>query len=59
MVLDGGDLTISSDIESILLLGHAQPLNEPVVAQGPFVMNTQQEIMEAYADFRKGKFGTW
>ncbi len=56
---DGGELTISSDTESILLLGHAQPLNEPVVAQGPFVMNTQQEIMEAYADFRKGKFGTW
>ncbi len=56
---EGGELVISSDAESILLLGHAQPIDEPVVAQGPFVMNTQQEIMEAYADYRKGKFGTW
>ncbi len=56
---DGGDLLILSETDSILLLGHARPLNEPVVSQGPFVMNTQQEIMEAYSDFRKGKFGTW
>lgn len=55
----GGDLSIRSEADSILLLGHARPLNEPVVSQGPFVMNTQQEIMEAYSDFRKGKFGTW
>jgi redox-sensitive bicupin YhaK (pirin superfamily) len=55
----GGDLTISSDQESILLLGHARPLNEPVVSQGPFVMNTQAEIAQAYDDYRKGKFGSW
>lgn len=56
---DGDELTITADTDSILLLGHAKPLNEPVVAQGPFVMNTEQEIREAYEDYRRGKFGTW
>jgi len=44
---------------SLILFGHAAPFNEPVVAQGPFVMNTQQEIEEAYHDYRTGKFGQW
>jgi len=56
---DGGPLEVSSDSDSILLFGHAKPLNEPVVAQGPFVMNTQQEIEEAYRDYQRGEFGTW
>lgn len=56
---DGEDLHVTATIDSILLLGHAQPFNEPVVAQGPFVMNTQQEIREAYRDYQQGKFGTW
>jgi len=56
---DNTELNLSSDEESILLFGFAKPLNEPVVAQGPFVMNTQKEIEEAYADYRNGKFGTW
>lgn len=55
----GGKLEMSSDTDSILLFGHAAPFNEPVVAQGPFVMNTQQEIMQAYQDYREGKFGRW
>lgn len=54
---DGDRLNISADEESILLFGHAKPLNEPVVSQGPFVMNTEKEIQEAYADYRQGKFG--
>ncbi|WP_423127735.1 pirin family protein [Gaoshiqia sp. Z1-71] len=45
--------------ESCLLLGHALPLNEPVVSQGPFVMNTQAEIRQAYEDYHAGKFGRW
>jgi redox-sensitive bicupin YhaK (pirin superfamily) len=56
---DGDTLTISAKSDSTLLLGHAMPFNEPVVSQGPFVMNTQQEIMQAYQDYRMGKFGTW
>lgn len=56
---DGTSLEIKADVDSVLLFGHAQPFNEPVVAQGPFVMNTQQEIAEAYDDYRRGKFGSW
>jgi len=56
---DGDTLTISVKNDSTLLLGHAMPFNEPVVSQGPFVMNTQQEIMQAYQDYRTGKFGVW
>jgi len=40
----------------VFLIG-GLPLREPVVQYGPFVMNTQQEIEEAYADYQKGRFG--
>ncbi len=56
---DGSELVVTAAEDSILLFGHAKPLNEPVISQGPFVMNTQQQIMEAYDDYRKGKFGSW
>ena len=56
---DGDELYIEGLEDSILLFGQAQPLHEPVVSQGPFVMNTEQEIHEAYADYQAGKFGTW
>ena len=39
------------------LLYAGRPLREPVVAGGPFVMNTEAEIAEAYADYRAGRFG--
>jgi hypothetical protein len=56
---DGDRLTITSKDNSTLLIGHAMPFNEPVVSQGPFVMNTQEEIIQAYQDYRTGNFGTW
>ncbi|KAJ3334743.1 hypothetical protein HDU93_007330, partial [Gonapodya sp. JEL0774] len=43
------------DLEYLLLAG--EPLNEPVVSRGPFVMNTNQEILECIADFQAKKNG--
>lgn len=56
---DNQALKITAEEDSILLFGHAKPFNEPVVAQGPFVMNTQDEIRQAYRDYQQGKFGSW
>ena len=53
----GEDLVVKSEGESLLLLCHAEPFNEPVVAQGPFVMNSREEIQQAIKDYQAGKFG--
>ncbi|GAB3179907.1 pirin family protein [Telluribacter humicola] len=53
------EIQVKASEDSVILFGHATPFDEPVVAQGPFVMNTQEEIMEAYSDYRAGKFGQW
>jgi hypothetical protein len=55
----GTEIQIEASEDSILILGHALPFNEPMVAQGPFVMNTQEQIREAYQDYQSGKFGSW
>jgi hypothetical protein len=55
----GEKVVVEAVEDSILILGHAAPFNEPMVAQGPFVMNTQKQIYEAYEDYQAGKFGTW
>ncbi|MEZ0538058.1 pirin family protein [Fibrella arboris] len=56
---DGDTLDVTATTDSLLLVGHAVPFNEPVVARGPFVMNTDQQIMEAYQDYQAGTFGVW
>lgn len=56
---EGTTLHVESSEDAVFILGHAKPFNEPMVAQGPFVMNTQQEIMQAYKDYQDGKFGSW
>ncbi|MFN3996668.1 pirin family protein [Algoriphagus sp.] len=55
----GQKIEVEAIEDSILILGHALPFNEPMVAQGPFVMNTQKQIQEAYQDYEAGKFGSW
>ena len=54
---DGDTLAMEAAGDAVLLLGHAEPIGEPVVAHGPFVMNTRAEIREAMADYQSGKFG--
>jgi quercetin 2,3-dioxygenase len=54
---EGDMVVIESRTDAYILFGHADPINEPVVSQGPFVMNSEDEIRQAYAEFRAGKFG--
>lgn len=59
VVLDrsGQDLVIEANNDVVALLLSGEPIDEPVVGHGPFVMNTQQEIVQAIADFNSGHFG--
>ena len=41
---------------ALILFGHADPIGEPVVAHGPFVMNSQEEIRDAFEAYRRGEF---
>lgn len=54
---DGDGITISALENSRVLLMSGLPLNEKVVAHGPFVMNSETEILEAMRDYQKGKMG--
>lgn len=54
---DGESFEVKADRDSLVLIVSGTPIHEPIAAQGPFVMNTHQELIQAYDDFNKGKFG--
>ncbi len=54
---DGDCIKIKAIQASIVLLMSGEPINEPIEAYGPFLMNTQKQIVEAIEDFNAGKFG--
>jgi hypothetical protein len=53
---DGEAVAVEAATDALILFGHADPLREKVVAQGPFVMTTREEINEAIRDYQAGKF---
>ena len=54
---EDGAIRIQVTRKCILLVLSGEPLNEPYVSYGPFVMNTNEEIREAIEDYKAGKFG--
>ena len=54
---EGSGLRIEANGDAKLLLLAGEPIDEPVVGYGPFVMNSQQEIIQSIADFNSGKYG--
>ena len=54
---DGAGTTIDADGDSMLLVLTGEPIDEPIVGYGPFVMNSEAEIRQAIDDFNKGEFG--
>jgi redox-sensitive bicupin YhaK (pirin superfamily) len=51
------EIANTSDTAADIILFGGEKYTEPIVAQGPFVMNTQQEIVQAYNDFHSGYYG--
>ena len=53
----GKDFTVRADEDTLVLVLSGQPIDEPIASYGPFVMNTDEEILQAVKDFQNGKFG--
>ncbi|MBC7212223.1 MAG: hypothetical protein H5U33_19520, partial [Pseudomonas sp.] len=54
---DGSDVRLEALEEVSVLLLSGEPIDEPIVGYGPFVMNSQAEIAESFDDFQAGRFG--
>ncbi len=54
---EGGGVTLDADGDSVVLVLTGEPIDEPIVGYGPFVMNSEDEIRAAIDDFNSGRFG--
>jgi hypothetical protein len=54
---DGTQFEIEATADATVLVLSGEPINEPIASHGPFVMNSRQEILQAFEDFENGKFG--
>ncbi|SDO03560.1 hypothetical protein SAMN05216517_115133 [Janthinobacterium sp. OK676] len=53
---DGDSITVEANNDAVVLLLSGEPIDEPIVGHGPFVMNTEAEIAQAFEDFNSGRF---
>lgn len=54
---EGEEFSVTTNQESVVLVLSGQPLREPIAHYGPFVMNTREELLEAFQEFQEGRFG--
>jgi redox-sensitive bicupin YhaK (pirin superfamily) len=54
---DGEEILLEAVSDCVVLILSGEPINEPIASYGPFVMNTDAEIKQAYDDYYNGKFG--
>ncbi|MEC9320228.1 MAG: pirin-like C-terminal cupin domain-containing protein, partial [Pseudomonadota bacterium] len=56
LLTQGDELSVGANQETSFLFLAARPLGEPVAKGGPFVMNTREEIEQAFDDYKHGRF---
>ncbi|UBM07601.1 pirin family protein [Cupriavidus metallidurans] len=54
----GEDVSMEASTDAVLILLAGEPIDEPIIGYGPFVMNSQDEILQAFTDLNGGRFGT-